>query len=111
MSLIVTLHWVLGLAIVACAAILSWRYTGRRIALYLLTAQILLGAWLISTGLRPPMAHWLLAVAAWVLYMGANAATKRAPQSRLSLILSVVALLAIVATFGIGSAAWKHMAH
>lgn len=95
-----------GLLVVLAAAGLIWRYPGRRITLYVLTLQILLGITLIFKGYRPPAIHWIFAVTAWALYMAANAAVKRAPEgSRLPIILAVVASLLVLATYGIGQSA------
>jgi hypothetical protein len=108
MPLILTIHMIVGLLVVLAAVALIWRYQTRRITLYLVTLQILLGIGVIASGYRPPPLHWLLAVIAWALYMGANALTKRAPAgSKLPIGLAIVASLLVLATYGIGQHALK----
>lgn len=100
-----TVHLYLGLLTVVAALTLVWRRSGRRITLYVLTLQILLGLYLMYVGLRVPMVHMLLALVAWGLYMAANVVERKQPQSKLVLIFTVTASLLVIAAAGIGSMA------
>jgi hypothetical protein len=70
-----------------------WGKLGRRVVLYLLTLQILLGAALLGWGLRVPTPHVVLAVAAWFGYMGANRLTGQPEQGKNVLVLCVLSTL------------------
>jgi multisubunit Na+/H+ antiporter MnhC subunit len=68
---------------------------GRRIALYLLTLQILVGIGLIVIGLRAPTPHYILALVGWGGYMFANYLT-REPDSRQNVLLLTILSSAMV---------------
>ncbi len=111
MQSVVTIHLYLGILAVVAALALVWRLPGRRITLYLLTVQILLGIWLVSSGLRISWVHILCAVVAWVLYMAANGVARRKPGSKLILIFTAIASLLVVFAGAIGGMVMAHNAH
>jgi hypothetical protein len=109
MQSIVTTHLVVGLLAVVAALTLVWRLPGRRITIYVLTLQILLGVYLLYVGYRVPLVHILCAVVAWALYMAANGIARRRPESRqLVLGLTIGATVLVVAACAIGGAMIRH---
>jgi hypothetical protein len=100
-----TLHLWIGFAVVALAVLAVWQRTGRRITLYAVTLQIVVGIVLVVQGLRGPWYHYALAVLGWVGYMAANALSRRPGGARTALILTVVASLLVLIAFGIGQQA------
>ena len=75
---------------------------GRRITLYVLTAQIFIGIWLLVQHLKAPSAHYSLAFLAWIGYMAANAMGRKPGQERNILILTGVSTLMVLVTFALG---------
>jgi hypothetical protein len=106
---ILTAHLWLGFVVVALALLFVWQLRGRRITLYVVTLQIVLGAVLLVQGRNVPWYHWALAIVAWAGYMAANAMARREGRGRQVLIVTIVASLLIVITFGIGQHAVKAM--
>ena len=100
-----TLHLWIGFAVVALAVLAVWQRTGRRVTLYVVTLQILVGIVLVVQGLRGPWYHYALAVLAWIGYMAANALARRPGGTRNALIVTVVASLLVLIAFGIGQQA------
>lgn len=94
-------HYGLGMLVVLMGVLFVWRRGGRRIMLYLLTLQIILGIAVVYSGLRAPWYHYGLAVLAWAGYMLANALDRRqkgAPVLTAAAISTIIVLL----TFYIG---------
>jgi len=109
MDSVLVVHFWLGILVAACAALLVWFRLGRRITIYLLTLQILLGIVLVIAGFRSPAPHFVLAVVGWAGYMGANY-TSRQPDSRQNvLILTVLssALVLLAAYIGAATAMYR----
>ena len=100
-----TIHLWLGFAVVALAVLAVWQRTGRRVTLYAVTLQIVLGVVLVVEGLRGPWYHYALAVLAWVGYMAANALSRRRGRGRTALIVTAIASLLVLIAFGIGQQA------
>jgi hypothetical protein len=94
--------------VVALAVLFVWQRPGRRITLYVVTLQIVIGIVLMVQGLRVPSIHPALAVLAWVGYMAANALGRREGKGRLTLIVTVVSSVLILIAFGIGQHAAAH---
>jgi hypothetical protein len=97
------IHYWFGIIILlgAIAAIIS--RPARRVVLYALLAQIVIGllAWR-NGGIAPPPLHWLLAVVVGGLYAFANVLERRGrPASTVTGVL-VVALFLLAAVFYIG---------
>ncbi|MEA2784782.1 MAG: hypothetical protein QOF71_886 [Candidatus Eremiobacteraeota bacterium] len=100
-----TMHLWVGFAVVALALLAVWQRTGRRITLYVVTLQIVLGIVLVVQGLRGPWYHYGLAVLAWIGYMAANALGRRPGGARTALIATIVSSLLVLVAFGIGQQA------
>jgi CHASE2 domain-containing sensor protein len=107
---LLTIHLYLGFLVVLLALLAVWRRSDRRITLYVVTAQILLGIILMVQGLRVPALHPALAILAWAGYMGANALARRPGPARNALVVSALASILVVVAFGIGQMAVRHAA-
>jgi hypothetical protein len=100
-----TIHLWVGFAVVALAVLAVWQHTGRRITLYAVTLQILVGVVLVVQGLRGPWYHYALAVLGWIGYMAANALGRRPGGARRPLVVAAIASLLVLIAFGIGQQA------
>ena len=105
-----TLHLWIGFAVVALAVLAVWQRTGRRVTLYAVTLQILIGIVLVVQGLRGPWYHYALAVLGWIGYMVANARSRRPGGARPALVIAAIASLLVLIAFGIGQQAVRGMA-
>ncbi|HTV72672.1 MAG TPA: hypothetical protein VME66_03070 [Candidatus Acidoferrales bacterium] len=96
-------HTVVGILVflLAIAAIfVGW---ARRVVLYALVVQILLGATAWATlGLHPPLLHWLLALLSGGLYAMANAAERRGRSPAMVRTILVVAAVVIGGVYSLG---------
>ena len=100
-----TLHLWIGFAVAALAVLAVWQRTGRRITLYAVTLQILLGIVLVVQGLRGPWYHYALAVLGWIGYMAANTLSRRPGGARTALTVAAISSLLVLIAFGIGQQA------
>jgi hypothetical protein len=100
-----TIHLWVGFAAVALAVLAVWQRTGRRVTLYAVTLQILVGVVLVVQGLRGPWYHYALAVLGWIGYMAANALSRRPGGGRRALVVTAIASLLVLIAFGIGQQA------
>lgn len=105
MDSVLVVHLTLGILVAACAALFVWFKLGRRITLYVVSLQILVGIVLIVMGLRAPMPHYVLAIVGWVGYMGANYMARQPEGSKNVLVLTILSSLMIVLAALIGRAA------
>jgi hypothetical protein len=96
---------VVGFLVAALAILFVWQRPGRRITIYVVTLQIVIGVVLMVQGLRVPSIHPALAVLGWAGYMAANALGRRPEKGRLALIATAVSSLLILIAFGIGQQA------
>jgi hypothetical protein len=103
-----TIHLYAAFAVAALAVLAVWRRPERRITLYAVTLQIVIGVVLMVQGARVPWYHPALAVLGWIGYMAANAIARRDPASRKALIVSAVSSLLILVAYYIGLEAAKH---
>jgi peptidoglycan/LPS O-acetylase OafA/YrhL len=103
-----TVHLYLAFAVAALAVLAVWRRPERRITLYAVTLQIVIGVVLMVQGGRVPWYHPALAVLGWIGYMAANAVARRDPASRKALIVSAVSSLLILLAYYVGLEAVKH---
>lgn len=103
-----TIHLYVAFAVATLAVLAVWRRPERRITLYVVTLQIVLGAVVMAQGLRVPWYHPALAVVGWGGYMAANAIARREPGSRRPLVISGVASLLILIAYYAGMEAVKH---
>ena len=105
MNSVLVVHFWLGILVAACAALFVWFRLGRRITLYLLSLQLLLGIVLMSMGARVPMPHYLLALAGWAGYMGANYMSRQPDSKRNVLVLTVLSSAMVLLAAYIGARA------
>jgi hypothetical protein len=101
---LLTVHLWLGALVAALAVFAVWRRPGRRVTLYVVTLQILIGIILLVQGLRVNWAHPALAIVGWAGYMAANAMSRRG-RVAVAIVIAVVASLLILITFGLGQQA------
>src|SRR3984957_15708243 len=107
MDSVLVVHFWLGILVAACAALLVWFRLGRRITLYALTLQILLGIVLLVLGHRAPVPHYVLAIAGWAGYMGANAMSRQPDSRQNVLVLTILSSAMILLAAYIGSAGMR----
>ena len=100
-STILTVHLWLGALVALLAVFAVWRLPGRRITIWVVTVQILIGIVLMVQGLRINPLHPALAVIAWGGYMASNAVARRQGM-RPALIVAGIATLLLLITFGLG---------
>lgn len=105
MNYVLVVHLVVAFLALAVAALFVWNRNGRRIALYVLTLQILVGVWLIVNGLRAPSIHYSLGVLAWVGYMAANGIGKRPGRENIVLGMTIVSTVMVFVAAYIGARA------
>jgi CHASE2 domain-containing sensor protein len=107
MSLL-TVHLYVAFLVALLAVFAVWRRPERRITLYVVTLQILIGIVLMIEGLRVPGIHPALAVVGWAGYMVANAFARRPERRTLGLVIAGVSSLLILVAYYIGMEAVKH---
>ncbi len=105
MASVLTAHLFVGLLALLAALTLVWRLPGRRLTLYVLTLQILLGGFLMAAGFRISPLHIVLALVGWGLYMAANALARRQAPAPRVLVLTSIGTLCVVLAGAIGSMA------
>ena len=105
MDSVLVVHFWLGILVAACAALLVWFRLGRRITLYVLSLQILLGIVLLVMGHRAPPPHYVLAIVGWAGYMGANVMGRQPDSRRNVLVLTILSSAMILLAAYIGAAA------
>ena len=103
-----SIHLYVAFAVAVLAVLAVWRRPERRITLYVVTLQILIGIVLMVQGLRVPWYHPALAVAGWAGYMAANALARRQPGSRNALFIAGASSLLILIAYYVGMEAVKH---
>jgi hypothetical protein len=97
---LLAVHLYVGFAVAALAALAVWRRPERRITLYVVTLQILLGVGVVLQGARAPSLHYALALLGWAGYMVANALASRGrPRSVVLAIAGLSSLLILVAYY------------
>jgi hypothetical protein len=99
---LLTLHLWIGTVVVALAVLAVWQRPGRRITLYVVTLQVLLGIVLMIDRLRVPWYHYGLAVLAWVGYMAANGMGRGSTDRRTILIVTAVSSVLLLVAFAVG---------
>ncbi|HZX68027.1 MAG TPA: hypothetical protein VFE70_04035 [Candidatus Elarobacter sp.] len=102
---LLTVHLWVGVAVVLLAVVAVWQRTGRRIALYVATLQILIGIVLVVERFSASWYHYALAVAGWAGYMVANAMTRRGATQRTVLMVTAISSILILVAFAIGQRA------
>jgi heme A synthase len=104
---LLTLHYYVGFAVVALAVLAIWRRPERRITLYVVTLQIVIGVILVIQHLRAPSLHYALAILGWAGYMVSNALARQPERRRVALIIAVVSSVLLLIGFQIGMQAVK----
>ena len=104
---LLTIHLWVAFVVAALAVLAVWQRLGRRITLYVVTLQILLGIVLMVQGLKVPWYHPALAVAGWAGYMAANALSRREGGRRNALIVAGLSSLLILIAYYVGMEAVK----
>jgi len=107
MDSVLVVHFWLGILVAACAALLVWFRLGRRITLYAVTLQILLGGVLLVLGHRAPPPHYVLAIVGWGGYMGANAMSRQPDSRQNVLVLTILSSAMILLAAYIGAAGMR----
>jgi hypothetical protein len=107
MDSVLVVHFWLGILVAACAALFVWFRLGRRITLYLLTLQILIGIVLLVSGHRAPAPHYALAIVGWAGYMGANYLSRQPDSRQNVLVLTILSSAMILLAAYIGAAAGR----
>jgi uncharacterized membrane protein len=105
---LLTVHLWVAFVVALVAVLGVWRRSDRRIALYVVTLQILIGIALVTQGLRAPSIHYGLAVLGWAGYMAANAVGRRPTRHTLALAIAGVSSLLILCAYFFGMEAVKH---
>jgi len=100
-----TVHLWVGFAVAALAVLAVWQRTGRRVTLYAVTLQIVIGIVLVVQGARGPWYHYALAVLGWAGYMAANVLGRRPGGTRTGLIVAALSSLLVLVAFGVGQQA------
>ena len=103
MNSVLVVHFWLGILVAGCAALFVWFRLGRRITLYLISLQLLLGIGLIVGGQRAPTPHYALALLGWVGYMGANYLSRQPDSKQNVLVLTVLSSAMILLAAYIGA--------
>ncbi len=104
---LLNVHLGVAFVVAVLAVVAVWRRPERRITLYAVTLQILLGIGLLFEGLRAPSVHYALAVLGFAGYMVAGAISKRPDRGRVALAISGISSLLILDAFYIGMHAVK----
>jgi hypothetical protein len=102
MDSVLVVHFWLGILVAACAALFVWFRLGRRVALYALSLQILVGIALIVGGLRAPSPHYALAIVGWAGLMGATYMSRQPESKQNVLVLTVLSSAMLLLTAYIG---------
>jgi len=96
--MLLSLHLVVGILVIVVTALSIASRPGRRIALYLITLQVILGIILIVQGLRAPNLHYGLALVGWAGLMVANR-VQRKGERRLATAIAVASGMCLIVAF------------
>ena len=95
------IHYIVALIVIAALIVAVVTPVGRRVALWALALQLLVGLWLIFTGLRPSPWHpalWLFAA----LFTQAAIFAGRGGRRAIAILLTVLALACATGAFYLG---------
>lgn len=104
---ILTIHLWVGFAVAALAVLAVWQPPGRRVTLYVVSLQILLGIVAIVQGFKAPSYHYALAVLGWAGYMVANGMARRSTTARTVLLVTGLSSLLVLIAVYVGMHAVK----
>jgi len=99
---LLSVHLYVAFVVAALAVVAVWRRPERRITLYVVTLQILLGLILLTQSLRAPAGHYALAVLGWAGYMVANGLAKRPEKADTARVIAGISSLLILGAYYIG---------
>jgi hypothetical protein len=102
MPIALTVHNIFAMLVVAGAVGIVWWRWGRRVMLYLLTLQIILGVGVIFSGPRANVLHYTFAVLGWIGYMVANGIERRGGRENLALAVTLGSSACVCVAFAIG---------
>jgi hypothetical protein len=105
---LLNVHLWVGIVVALFAVVAIWRTPDRRITLYVVTLQILIGVVLVIEGLRAPSIHYALAVLGFAGYMVANALARRGRSRAIVLTIAIVSSVLVLLAFMIGHGAVTH---
>jgi hypothetical protein len=100
--MILNLHLAAGTIVVIAAILLVWRRPQRRIVLYFVTVQIILGLIAMFSGYRPIAAHLALAILGWAGYMAANGLERDPAKLPIARIIAGASSLCLLFAFYLG---------
>jgi hypothetical protein len=102
-------HYAFGLLVVVAAVAGIFLRPVRRLVMYALVAQIVLGiATWYELHRTVPAAHWILSLLVGGAYSGASIAEKRGLSPRLVMLLATAGALVIALIFYLGQRAARH---
>ncbi|MFN2459402.1 MAG: hypothetical protein ABR591_01720 [Candidatus Velthaea sp.] len=107
MPVALSVHYVFAMLVAAGAVAIVWWRWGRRIMLYALSLHILIGVWVIVSGMRAPSLHLAFAGLGWAGYMAANAIGRRPNRENAALAVTIGASACVLVAFAIGQWALK----
>lgn len=107
MLVAIQIHYLIALIIIAALIVGVFTQFGRRVALWVLAAQLVAGSWLIFQGFRPSPWHPALWLASALLTQAAILVSKRGKPAMLSGSLAVLALICAAGAFYLGLAAQR----
>jgi hypothetical protein len=106
MSLL-SIHLYVAFVVAALAVFAIWRRPERRVTLYVVTLQIVIGIVLVVQHLRAPSLHYALAILGWAGYMAANALARRPGRERAALAVAGASSVLILIAYYVGMHAVK----
>jgi hypothetical protein len=104
---LLNVHLGVAFVVAVLAVVAVWRRPERRITLYAVTLQILLGIGLLFEGLRAPSIHYAFALLGFAGYMVAGAIAKRPAGGRIAIAIAGISSLLILDAFYVGMHAVK----
>jgi len=102
MPIALSIHNIFAMLVAAGAVAIVWWRWGRRVMLYLLSVQILIGAWVVFGGLRANSLHYTFALLGWIGYMIANGIERRGGRENLALAVTIGSSACVLVGFAIG---------
>jgi hypothetical protein len=102
MPIALTVHNIFAMLVTAGAVCIVWWRWGRRAMIYILTVQILIGIWTVTSGLKASSLHYTFALLGWIGYMVANGIERRGGRENLALAVTVAGSACVLVGFAIG---------
>jgi hypothetical protein len=103
------IHYAFGFLVVLASLAAIVLPVARRVVVYALLVQVVLGgATWILTGVKPPAAHWILAILVGGVYAMANAFERKGRPKAAIIGVTVVGALVVACIFYLGMHAVAH---